>query len=677
VNPQALVTGDFNGDGRRDFAVLNSGDSSVSVLLGNADGSFKAAQNFLTGAEPVSLATGDFNGDGKLDLATINGSFDLSVLPGKVDGSFAPAVTVPSGISVPSGLGSGFLGAANAPSVAVGDLNGDGKLDLVVTSSAIAVTYGSYGWNSYTTYMYANVLLGHGDGAFASPATYTIGSVDWFAGGTPPTSAAVGDFNRDGKPDVVTAGYFGTNVLLGDGKGILQTPAQLLFGLSATSFAVGDLNGDGKLDVALTSVPVAVPGGHTAMVSVLLGNGDGTFQTGQDFAAAASSVAIGDFNKDGKLDLAVANPSGVNVFLGNGNGTFQPDLTYATGSAPSAAAVGDFNGDGFTDLAVDNAGSNAVSVLLNAKDWSALPPQVSSFAVNGFPSPTTAGVAGSFTVTAKKSDGTTATNYTGTVHFSSSDVKAGLPAAYIFTAADQGVHTFSATLKTAGAQSITATDTTTGSITGSETGITVKAAAASKMTVAGFPSPITAGVAGTLTVTLKDPYGNISTGYTGTIHFTSSDTKASLPANYTFTAADAGVHTFSATLKTAGTESISAKDTVTGAITGTDGSITVMPGAASQFIISAPSSVTAGVAFSLTIKVKDAYGNVVTGYTGTIHFTSTDTTATLPAAYTFSAADKGVHTFTGVILRKKGHQKITVFDTLNNSITGSVIENVV
>ena len=101
------------------------------------------------------------------------------------------------------------------------------------------------------------------------------------------------------------------------------------------------------------------------------------------------------------------------------------------------------------------------------------------------------------------------------------------------------------------------------------------------------------------------------------------------------------------------------------------------PAAASKFLISAPSSVSAVVAFSLTLTVQDAYGNVVTGYTGTVHFTSTDTTATLPKNYTFTAADKGVHTFSGLVLRKRGTQKITFTDTLNSSLTGSVIENVV
>jgi hypothetical protein len=136
------------------------------------------------------------------------------------------------------------------------------------------------------------------------------------------------------------------------------------------------------------------------------------------------------------------------------------------------------------------------------------------------------------------------------------------------------------------------------------------------------------------------------------------------------------VHTFSAILKTAGTQSITAIDTSTTSITGTDAGITVNPAAASRFVITAPSSVSAGSALSLTITVLDAYGNVATGYTGTIHFTSTDGTATLPANYTFTAADNGIHTFTGLVLRKKNTQKITITDTLNISLSGSVTEKV-
>jgi hypothetical protein len=137
------------------------------------------------------------------------------------------------------------------------------------------------------------------------------------------------------------------------------------------------------------------------------------------------------------------------------------------------------------------------------------------------------------------------------------------------------VHTFSATLKTAGTQSLTATDNVTSSITGTQSGIVVNAAAASVLVVSGYPSPITHGTSGTFTVTVEDAYGNVVTGYHGTVKFTSSDAAASLPANYTFTSADAGVHTFTATLNTVGTQSITATDTVTSSITGTQSGIQV------------------------------------------------------------------------------------------------------
>jgi hypothetical protein len=375
----------------------------------------------------------------------------------------------------------------------------------------------------------------------------------------------------------------------------------------------------------------------------------------------------------------VVTPDGrwLTVLLSRGDGTFSPPINSADPYGTSLA-VGDFNGDGWADVVTANSGTNNVSVFINDRSWPATPPsQVSSLVVSGFPSSTTAGTTSNFTVMAKKSDGTTATGYAGTVHFTSSDGQAGLSADYTFSAADAGVHTFSATLKTAGRQALTVTDTWTASLTGSETGITVNPAADSTMIVAGFPSPTTAGVAGSFVVTLKDAYGNTATGYTGMVQFTSSDRKAWLPANFTFTATDAGVHTFSAILKTAGTQSLTAKDATTASLTGTDGRITVNPAAASKLLISAPAKVQHGVAFSLTITVVDAYGNVVTGYTGTIHFKSTDTTATLPRDYTFTAADRGMHTFTGLVLRKKGKQTITITDPLNSALTGSVIENVV
>jgi hypothetical protein len=341
-SPYSLAVGDLNGDGKLDLVVANEGSNTVSVLLGNGDGSFGVKTDYSTGVNPFFVAISDQNGDGKLDLV-VAGSSTLSVLLGNGDGSFGPAHAV---------------GLVTGP-VAIGDLNGDGIPD-VVTSNA----------NSNTV----SVLLGNGDGTFGPKSDYGVAFY--------PGSVAIGDLNGDGKPDLAVSTADGAvSVLLGNGDGSFG-PAFDGVRTGPGYVAIGDLNGDGKPDLAIANGVASAPFYHCYFtVSVFLGNGDGTFGAGTDYQVGCrpSFVAIGDLNRDGKPDLVVTAtgsnsvgypPNTVSILLGKGDGTFYREIGAHTGPAPSSVGIGDLDGDGKPDLAVANSGSNTVSVLLGNGDGS-------------------------------------------------------------------------------------------------------------------------------------------------------------------------------------------------------------------------------------------------------------------------------------------------------------------
>jgi hypothetical protein len=271
------------------------------------------------------LAVGDVNGDGKPDVVTSNyNGNSVSVLLGNGAGGF--------------GTKTDFPVVTGPLAVTIADLNGDGRADLV-SSSSTAVT----------------LLLGNGTGQFGAKTD--------FAGAVNPRAVAIGDLNGDGKPDLAV-GNVGANtvsVFLGDGIGGFGARTDYATGVYPFSVAIGDVNGDGKPDLA-----VAV--GGTNGVSVLLGNGAGGFGAKTDYPTGLypQSVVLKDLNGDGVLDLEVANYSSnsVSVLLGNGSGGFGAKTDFATGTNPYSVAVGDVNGDGKPDVVVANFGSNTVSVLL-------------------------------------------------------------------------------------------------------------------------------------------------------------------------------------------------------------------------------------------------------------------------------------------------------------------------
>ena len=275
VNPYSVVVGDLNGDGNQDIVTANSGDNSVTVLLGDGSGRFAAAAGspFAAGLKPVSVALGDFNGDGKPDIVLANNSgHNLTVLLGNGTGGFTPAPA----IAFPAGL---FPQA-----VAVGDFNGDGNLDIVTAAFNNTVT----------------VLLGLGTGEFTGAATFPVGSF--------PQSVAVVDFNGDGKPDIVTAnsGDNTVTVLLGDGAGGFTQAKDSPFavGTNPQSVVGVDVNGDGKPDIVTANL-------NDNTLTVLLGDGTGGFTpaSGSPFAVDVTpiSVAAADFNADGRTDIATAD----------------------------------------------------------------------------------------------------------------------------------------------------------------------------------------------------------------------------------------------------------------------------------------------------------------------------------------------------------------------------------
>jgi FG-GAP-like repeat len=332
-----IVAGDFNGDNRQDL-VISSGE--VNVLIGKGNGTFTDALAQNNVGSPMQAIAADFNNDHKLDLLTFD--FDGGVQLGNGNGTFKPRVLLPSSCRLNQTENDNLI------SVAVGDFNKDGNLDLAVIVA-----------NEEEIGVGVGICLGNGDGTFKDAVVYDQG-IDH-------QSVVAGDFNHDGNLDLAVSDQGGVSILLGNGDGTFQSGIPTALNASFPVFTVGDFNNDGKLDVA------AITG---TTISVLLGKGNGKFQSPiTSNNTNAVFVVAGDLNNDGNLDLVTVNSSVANtisVLLGNGKGAFAAPATYPDLGA-TQAVLGDFNGDGKLDVAFSQH-TSVMDVLLGKGDGTFLSP---------------------------------------------------------------------------------------------------------------------------------------------------------------------------------------------------------------------------------------------------------------------------------------------------------------
>jgi hypothetical protein len=644
--PYAMAAGDFTGKGNLDVVAADFGgnlvngrvtyNNTVGVLLNNGDGTFKPVQQYTVGTGPLSVAIGDFNGDGKLDLAV--SSYEsgatfadnvarLSILLGNGDGTFQSAL---------------ITKLARPGKLAVGDFNGDGKLDLVMNDS-----YSPDGCQ-------IAVLFGKGDGTFQSPVIVPVPD----AANTVATNIVVADLRKNGKLDLVVPTTMGNNVgdsddvvaiLLGNGDGTFQPPVNYAVNTNPGPVAVADFDGDGKLDLAVSNI-CGTGGSYgnceaPSTVSVLLGNGDGTFQSQNTWTVGYGgfSIATADVNGDGNLDLVVPNAydSTLTILYGTGYGGFIEE-TYAYGNQAISLVAGQLSkgGAGSADMVLGNWNSykgSTITAMLNEAG--------THVTLASSPNPSNSGQAVTFTARVAASVTGAGSTPTGSVTFKDGSTVLGSASLV------SGVATFSTSTLPAGTDSIVAAYSgDTNFNPNNATLVQTVTGGKQSFTLSASPTAVTVaqGASGTSTITVV-PTG----GFSGKVTLVASGLPTGVTAVFS---PNPAVSTSTLTLTASAT---AATGTTTVTITGTSGSLsatttiklTVNPSTPGGFTLTAlPKSLTVTQGKSgtsaITIKPTGGFsGNVAlvatglpTGVTAVFSPNPATTTSTLTLTVNATAA---------------------------------------
>ncbi len=734
--PYQISQGDFNGDGKLDLAVSNFSSNTLSILLGNGDGTFQAQTTYNTLARPFGIAIGDVNGDGISDLVVGNDSTGLNVLLGDGSGGFNPGVSLSggncptdviladlnqdgaldivagnecgSGLEVYLGVGDGTFGPAtpvsgNSPvfGLVVADFNGDGILDIAAAS---------YARNNIDVY------LGVGDGTFG-PATH-------ISAPTQVVRLAAGDFNLDGKVDLVAASESGAGItiLFGDGNGGFPTRSSLVSTGSYFAVAAGDLSGDGNLDI----VGIQTSG----TVQVWFSSGAGTFQAPQTLGtSSAFQIALGNFATGGGLDIAAGNTSTskVDIFLPTviispssknfgsvGLGTSAQQVFTVTNDTATTVTISGISLTGTTpgDFSQNNtcstplasganctvtvtfvpAATGARSATLTITDDAPITTQTALLSGTGTAAPVATISPASLSFGSQTLHVTTASQPVTLTNTGNASLT-GLAISITGTNSADFAQTNNCTSTMATNATCTVNVTFTASAAGAESASLQFAdnAAGSPQQVAlsgsGLavptkvnystppPASISAGSSiGVISVGVYDAGSNLVTVSSASITVTITGPNA-FSQNQTATASS-GVASFDFTsvpLDIAGQYTVTATSNgLTPAASMT--TVTAMVSSSTITVSGYPSPTYAGVEHGFTVSVQDSFGNVVTSYTGTVTVSSSDSSALItPVSHTFAGADMGTFVFSAALVTL-GSQTISATDgELSGSQSGIVV----